>query len=213
MILRRIIVSPLAENVYIVGDEETKECAIIDPGAEAGRILEEVKRLGLVVRLIVNTHGHVDHIGAVAAVKEATGAAYAIHQGDIPIIRDSQRSPFRSMIPDFRDPPDPDRTLKGGDTLEVGGLRFLVLETPGHTPGGISLYGHNLVFTGDTLFQGSIGRFDIPGASGHQLLNSILTKLMVLPEETRVLPGHGPETTIGRERRYNPFLRGGLPFR
>jgi glyoxylase-like metal-dependent hydrolase (beta-lactamase superfamily II) len=213
MILRRIIVSPLAENVYIVGDEETKECAIIDPGAEAGRILEEVKRLGLVVRLIVNTHGHVDHIGAVAAVKEATGAAYAIHQGDIPIIRDSQRSPFRSMIPDFRDPPDPDRTLKGGDTLEVGDLRFLVLETPGHTPGGISLYGHNLVFTGDTLFQGSIGRFDIPGASGHQLLNSILTKLMVLPEETRVLPGHGPETTIGRERRYNPFLRGGLPFR
>jgi glyoxylase-like metal-dependent hydrolase (beta-lactamase superfamily II) len=199
--------------VYIVGDEETKECAIIDPGAEAGRILEEVKRLGLVVRLIVNTHGHVDHIGAVAAVKEATGAAYAIHQGDIPVIRDSQRSPFRSMIPDFRDPPDPDRTLKGGDTLEVGGLRFLVLETPGHTPGGISLYGHNLVFTGDTLFQGSIGRFDIPGASGHQLLNSILTKLMVLPEETRVLPGHGPETTIGRERRYNPFLRGGLPFR
>jgi len=213
MILRRIIVSPLAENVYIVGDEETKECAIIDPGAEAGRILEEVKRLGLVVRLIVNTHGHVDHIGAVAAVKEATGAAYAIHQGDIPIIRDSQRSPFRSMIPDFRDPPDPDRTLKGGDTLEVGDLRFLVLETPGHTPGGISLYGHNLVFTGDTLFQGSIGRFDIPGASGHQLLNSILTKLMVLPEETRVLPGHGPETTIGRERRYNPCLRGGLPFR
>ncbi|MFQ5860297.1 MAG: MBL fold metallo-hydrolase [Dehalococcoidia bacterium] len=207
MIIRPLVVGPLAENTYIVGSEATGQGIVIDPGAEAQRILDEVRRLGLTIIRILNTHGHSDHIGAVAALKEATGAPYGVHAGDLFLIRDTTRPSVRDLILQFRDPPEPDGELQDGEAVQVGELQFQVLETPGHTPGSVCYYGQGVVFTGDTLFQGSIGRFDTAGGDGRQLMDSIVSKLLTLPDETRVLPGHGPESTIGQERQYNPFLR------
>ncbi len=207
LILRRVVVTPFVENVYIVGSQATKECIVVDPGAQPERILYEVNRLGLKVKLIVNTHGHGDHTSAVAGVKAGTGAPYAIHQADLPLIKGVSNW-ARQAVPDYQPPPEPDRFLQEGDVLEVGEFSFQVLETPGHTLGSVCLYGHALVFTGDTLFQGSIGRFDTQGGNGRQLIESIFGKLLTLPEETVVLPGHGMQSTIGEEKRSNPFLQG-----
>lgn len=204
MILKALTVGPFASNCYIVGSDSTKEGMIIDPGAEAETILSQVRSLGLSISLIVATHSHMDHIGAVPTVKEATGAEFAIHEDDK--IGDWGRF-SRMMGPATGDALKAERLLKGGDSIEIGDLSFLVLHTPGHSPGGISLVGHGLVFSGDTLFNFGIGRTDFPGCSHTQLMNSIYTKLLVLPDETIVLPGHGPQTTIGNERRRNPFLR------
>jgi len=195
------------ENAYIVGSQAAGECMVVDPGAEAERILYETSQLGLTVKLIVNTHGHSDHIGAVAGVKAATGAPFAIHKADVPLM-EARASWTSQMIPDYQPAPGPDQLLSEGDTLEVGELSFKVLETPGHTLGGISLYGHGVVLTGDTLFQSGIGRYDLEGGDGRQLLVSIFSKLLTLPEDTVVLPGHGETSTIGEEKRSNPFLRG-----
>lgn len=210
MKLKALELGPFLSNCYILGCETTGEGLIIDAGAEAGQILKAVEELELEIKLIVATHGHIDHVGAVKEVKEATGAQFAIHKDDVETL--SQGGSFLSML--FRvsapPPPQPDILLQGGDSIKVGELSFLVLHTPGHSPGGICLLGHGVVFTGDTLFCQSIGRFDLPGASGFQLLNSIHTKLMVLPDHTVVYPGHGPQTTIGDERRWNPFLKPGV---
>ncbi|MFC1861723.1 MBL fold metallo-hydrolase [Chloroflexota bacterium] len=205
MIIERLEVGPLASNCYIVGAESTKEGMIIDPGAEANTILKRVEDLGLEIKFIVLTHGHTDHVGAIKGVKEATAAEVAIHVDDARFIQPGQP---RATLYGFsiQDPPSPDRLLKGGDSIDIGNLHFLVLHTPGHTPGGICLLTEGVVFTGDTLFNFGIGRFDMPGGSGSQLMNSITTKLMVLPDKTAVYPGHGPETTIGTERQGNPFL-------
>ena len=209
MFVTTMVVGPLAENAYIVGSEETKECAIIDPGAEPGRILEEVERLGLTVGFILNTHGHGDHVGGVAGIKEATGATYAIHEKDIQLLRRSDPHASR-VVSDFRVPPDPDMYVHDGDVIEVGRVKLRVIETPGHTQGGVCYYTDGVVFTGDTLFQGSIGRSDMPGGNGQQLIQGIIGRLMVLPTETKVYPGHGPDSTIAREKLTNPFLMGGL---
>jgi len=211
LVLKQIVVGPLMENVYILGDKGTGECLVIDPGAEGERILQEVRRLGLEVTLVVNTHGHVDHIGAVATVVEATRASYGIHPGDRPLLEAAASSPLRVMLPDFREPPQPDLELAQGQWVQVGSLRLRLLETPGHTPGSVCFYlegqdGPGMVFTGDTLFRGSIGRYDLPGGDGRLLLQSIREKLLVLPPETRVYPGHGPGSTIGWEKAHNPFL-------
>ena len=209
MIVRPMVVGPLTENAYIVGSDETKECAIIDPGAEPGRILEEVERLGLTVRFILNTHGHGDHVGGVAAIKEETGATYAIHENDLQLLRRSDPHASR-FVSDFRVPPDPDMYVKDEDVIEVGEVRLRVIETPGHTQGGVCYYTDGMVFTGDTLFQGTIGRSDMPGGNGQQLILGIMGRLMVLPTETKVYPGHGRDSTIAREKATNPFLAGGL---
>ena len=206
MLVYCIVVSALMENVYVVADEESKECIIVDPGAEPDRILSEIDKLGLRVKLIVNTHAHVDHVGAVATVKKRTGALYGIHNKDIPLLKEAASSSIVHMISGFVPPPEPDIELVSGAIIRAGSLMFNVLETPGHTPGGLCFYGHDTVFTGDTLFQGSIGRFDFVGGDGRQLITSIFQELMPLPDETRVLPGHGSETTIGEERQSNPFL-------
>lgn len=203
VIVERLELGMYGTNCYIVGDETTKEGLIIDPGAEAKRILNRVKDLGLEIKLIVLTHTHMDHTGALAEVKEATGTEIAVHSDDAGALQ--SRNPFRSPLQSL---PFPERLLKGGDSIEVGNLRLLVLHTPGHTPGGICLFGEGAVFSGDTLFNLSIGRTDFPGGSYSQILDSIHTKLMVLPDTTIVYPGHGPETTIGDERRWNSFLRG-----
>ena len=202
-------VGQFASNCYIVGSD-SGEGMVIDPGADAGKILKAIKELKLDIKLIVATHGHIDHIGAVDEIKKATGAPFAIHSDDVQIL--SQGAGFFSFM--FADsassPPQPDILLQEGDSVGVNGLSFSVLYTPGHSPGGICLLGHGAVFVGDTLFCQSIGRFDFPGSSGSQLLDSIHSKLMVLPDSTIVYPGHGPQTTIGDERQWNPFLKPGI---
>jgi glyoxylase-like metal-dependent hydrolase (beta-lactamase superfamily II) len=193
-------------NCYIVGDEVTKEGMIIDPGDDGSDILKQVKVLGLTIKLIVLTHSHIDHIGALAEVKKTTGAEIAIHETEAPFLL---KQPWRmEFMPPTPPSPPAGRLLKEGDTITVGKLKFKVLHTPGHTIGGISLSGDGVVFTGDTLFNFSVGRADFPGSDYHQELNSIRSKLMTLPDDTKVYPGHGPASTIGTERRGNPFLNG-----
>jgi glyoxylase-like metal-dependent hydrolase (beta-lactamase superfamily II) len=206
VILRKLVVGPLASNCYIVGSESTKEGIIIDPADEADKILKSVKELGLEIKLILLTHGHPDHIGALKEIKEATGAELAAHLDDA----ESLKQPFSGFLfgLSYSAPPPPDRLLKGEDSIDIGDLHFSVIHTPGHTPGGICLLGHGVVFSGDTLFNYGIGRYDLPGGDYSQLMDSLQTKLMVLPDDTVVYPGHGPDTTIGAERRSNPFLHG-----
>jgi glyoxylase-like metal-dependent hydrolase (beta-lactamase superfamily II) len=207
MILKLFTVGPFASNCYIVGSESSKRGIIIDPGAEAKLILKTVNDLGLTISLIVVTHMHFDHVGALTPVKERTGAKFALHEAET----EAGLGVFSRMLSSmtggsFSQLPKPDRLLKDGDTIDIDGLHFTVLHTPGHSPGGISLYGHEIVFTGDALFNYGIGRTDFPGCSYDQLMDSIQNKLMTLPDETIVYPGHGPSTTIGEERRGNPFL-------
>jgi len=209
MLLRGLELGPFASNCYIVGSEKTKEGMIIDPCAESDTIMDSVSQLGLTINLIVATHAHPDHIMALGEVKEATGALFAMHEAESTggITQGMTRIMSMFMAGSFGPPPKPERLLKDGDLIEIGDLSFTVLHTPGHSPGGISLYGHGVVFSGDTLFNFGIGRTDFPGCSYQKLMDSIHSKLMTLPDETIVLPGHGPQTTIAAERKWNPFLR------
>jgi hydroxyacylglutathione hydrolase len=210
MIVQGLEVGMFMSNCYIVGSDQTHDGMIIDPGAESGRILETAQDLGLSVKLIVATHVHADHIGAVAKVKEATGADYAVHEsaGGKKGAQAVNQMLGSMLGGSFRAPPQPDRLLREGDVVEVGELGFTVIHTPGHSPEGICLYGHGVLLCGDTLFNLSIGRTDFPGGDYEQLMHNIHTKLMTLPDETRVLCGHMAETTIGFERNRNPFVLG-----
>jgi len=212
MIIKMLAVGSFAANCYIVGSSATKQGIIIDPGAEAGTILRTVQQTGLSISIIVITHAHIDHVGALREVQRKTGAQFAIHEAERGL---SLSAPIRMLtslgISPVKSPPRPDRLLKDGDHIDVAGLHFEVLYTPGHSSGGICLSGHGVVFSGDTLFNLGIGRTDFPGMSYERLMKSIHEKLMVLPDETIVYPGHGPPTTIGDERRGNPFLHGCQP--
>jgi len=194
VLIKKLVVGPIAANCYLIGCEATKEGMIVDPGDEAERVLEAVRELGLDIKFIVATHGHPDHIGAVSQVREGAGAEVCIHSDDASAIS------WRGGAAD--------RLLREGDSLDFGDLHFVVFHTPGHTPGGICLSGAGVVFSGDTLFQGSVGRTDLPGSSYRQIIDSIQAKLMTLPDDTAVYPGHGPETTIGAQRQSNPYLHG-----
>jgi hydroxyacylglutathione hydrolase len=209
MIVKMLVVGPLASNCYIVGSHSTKEGMIVDPGAEARTILKTVRQLGLSISLIVATHAHFDHIDALREVRESVDAQFALHEADQALL--SATPPMSVMaslrLAAFEPYPQPDILLRDGDYLSIGDLRFQVLHTPGHTPGGVCLLGHGVVFSGDTLFNCGVGRTDFAGGSYERLIESIREKLMVLPDETVVYPGHGPPTTIGDERRGNPFLR------
>jgi len=204
LIVEKIVVGPFASNCYIVGSESDKQGIIIDPGGEANKILKKVSDLGLDIKLIALTHGHVDHVGALKDVKEATNAEVVIHADDVKALRNWALAIAFGLFSPV--PPSPDRLLNDGDSLDIGALHFEVLHTPGHTKGGICLLGEGVVFSGDTLFNHGIGRTDLPGGNYQQLMNSIRTRLMVLPDDTTVYPGHGPDTTIGVERTGNPFL-------
>jgi hydroxyacylglutathione hydrolase len=206
LIIKSLAVGPIQANCFIVGCENTHAAAVIDPGAEADRIIEEVSKANLRVESIINTHGHFDHVGGNRQLRDATGAELIIHSLDAPMLAQLERMAGAFGLK-AENSPAPDRTVEEGDTLVIGNLRLAVLHTPGHTPGGISLYGDGCVFVGDTLFQGSIGRTDFPGGDFDTLLASIRTKLFALEDQTIVYTGHGPETTIGTEKRFNPFAR------
>lgn len=210
VILLTLVVGALQTNCYLVGCERTHEAMIIDPGGDAERILASVRDLGVRVSHIVLTHFHFDHVLAVDPVRSETGAVLAIHESDAGYLAGPPVL-FRFFTP--RVPGDlvAGRLLHDGDLLSVGGIRAQVLHTPGHSPGGISLYvaSEGVVFCGDTLFRDGLGRTDFPKCSRQTLMRSVRERLFALPDETVVYPGHGPDTTIGRERRYNPWV--GMP--
>jgi len=204
MIIKKLVVGPLEENCYIVGDESTKQAIVIDPGDEPDRIIEMLRDNGLKVSNIICTHAHFDHIGAVGDIKRTTGANVLIHRGDIGLYENAKgQAAFWGY--ELDDIPQPDGFLDEGQEVRVGQLTFKILHTPGHSPGGICLYGEGVVFTGDTLFYGSVGRTDLYGGDIAKLKESF-KRLLSLPEDTVVLSGHGPETTIGREKRENFFI-------
>jgi len=197
-----IEVGQLRTNCYLVSSRE--EALIIDPGAEPERLLSKIG--GLKVRYIINTHGHSDHIGANGVVKEKTGASLLIHRDDASMLLRPAQNLSLLWGEEVLSPPA-DRFLQGGERIEFAGVLWKVIHTPGHSPGGISLLWDHWLFSGDTLFAGSVGRTDLPGSSGEVLLRSIREKLLTLDDEVIVYPGHGPSTTIGEERRWNPFLQ------
>ena len=204
MIIKGLAVGPIMANCFILGCEKTREAVVIDPGDEADRILLKLAEDKLRVKHIINTHGHFDHVGANKRMKTATGADLLIHPADAPLLEHLAASAAAFGMA-CEDSPPPDRMLAEGEKIAFGEMSLQVIHTPGHTPGGVSLYSNGYVFVGDTLFAGSIGRTDFPGGDYDTLIASIQKKLFPLGDDVRVFTGHGPETSIGRERRYNPF--------
>jgi glyoxylase-like metal-dependent hydrolase (beta-lactamase superfamily II) len=203
--VKTFTVGLMEANCYILYNLDKREGLIIDPGAEASRLIKFIKQEKISIRYIINTHGHPDHIGANREVKEQTKAPILIHQYDAPMLAKSQ-SVLPFLFPLQHSSPPADTFIKDGDLIECADMRLKVLHTPGHTPGGISLLTNESIFTGDTLFSGSIGRFDLPGGSQQILLNSI-KKILSLDENLIIYPGHGPSTTVGQELHSNPFIR------
>lgn len=206
LMIKGIVVGVFQENCWVIGSRRTRQGICIDPGDEPERILALARDLGVQIKLIVNSHAHVDHILAVPGVQRATGAPFLLHPGDTEIARSAPRSAARWLGYSPEPPPDADAPLADGDVVEVEGLRLQVIHTPGHTPGSVCFYGDGLLFSGDTLFLGSIGRTDLPGGDYAQIMASITGRLLDLPDDTIVLPGHMSETRIGHERRTNPFI-------
>ncbi len=205
MIIKELVVGPLMANCFICGCSKTKEAVVIDPGGDADTILLSLADSKLKVKYIINTHGHFDHVSANGKMKDATGADILIHPLDAPMLEKLSSSAAFFGVSVENSPPC-DQTLEEGDTVSFGDITLKVIHTPGHTPGGISLYTNGIVFVGDTLFAGSIGRTDFPGGDFNTLISSIKTKLFNMEDDIRVFSGHGPETSIGVEKRHNPFV-------
>ena len=195
--------TPFVMNCFLV--DHQGEAIVVDPGEASPALLDALD--GLTLRMIVNTHCHVDHCGGNAGLKEATGAPLACHKADLPLLRSMEHQCMMFGV-SFPQSPDPDRFLEENDEIALGDERLRVAHVPGHSPGHIALVGPDFVIAGDALFAGSIGRTDLPGGDHSQLLASIREKLLTLPDDTTVYSGHGPSTTVGRERDANPFLRG-----
>jgi hydroxyacylglutathione hydrolase len=211
MILETVVVGPLMVNCYILGCEATRKGIIIDPGGDAEKILSAVARNDLAIVQIINTHGHFDHVGANQAVMDAFGVGLSIHELDAPMLAHADITALKYGLKAKNSPP-PTAFLRDGDSILFGNCSLKVLHTPGHTLGGCSLFGEGVVITGDTLFAESVGRTDFPGGSSAALLKSIREKLLTLPDETIVCPGHGPASTIGHERLHNPYLNESAVF-
>lgn len=208
--IKTLTVGPLEVNCYILADPETKEAFVIDPGGDAEVIRRAVEAEGLKVKYLVNTHGHFDHVGADGRLREAfAGSVLAIHGLDSRLLADAHE---HGVIFGARldKQPAPDRLLEDGTVLSAGSLSLRVIHTPGHTQGGVCLFEEKegLLFTGDTLFAGSVGRTDFPGGSFEDLISSIVNKVLPLGDEVKVYPGHGPSSTIGMEKDSNPFITG-----
>ncbi len=206
MYFERLVVGPLSVNCYIIGDDQTREAIIVDPGGNARDILDTLRREQLKPMTIINTHAHFDHLIALAEVREKTGAPFWLHADEAPVLANASLG-ARMFGFAMAQPKPAERLLHDGAPVRVGTLTLRVLHTPGHTPGGICLLGDGWVISGDTLFQAGIGRTDLPGGDYATLMASIRDKLLTLPDTTIVYPGHGEPTTIGEERQLNPFLR------
>ncbi|HZH81064.1 MAG TPA: MBL fold metallo-hydrolase [Gemmatimonadales bacterium] len=196
-----------AENCYLVIDEGSQACAIIDPGEEAGLIAHKLATAGVQTVGIWLTHAHIDHVLGVPRLKAETNAPVYLHPADR-VLYDHVPQQAQAFGMRAETMPEPDRPLAHGDVLPVGSLAFRVRHAPGHSPGSVLFEGEGVVFTGDVLFQGSVGRTDLPGGDAETLIRSIERELLPLPDSTIVYSGHGPETTVGRERHANPFLTG-----
>lgn len=207
MIFEGFPVGAMESNCYIIGCEETKKGVVVDPGAEAKKIVSRIEKHGLDITYIILTHGHADHIGALTAVQQATGAEVCIHAEDADMLKDAHKN-LSIYVGESLEFKQADRLLQDGDKIQFGNITLEVIHTPGHTRGCICLKcPEGILITGDTLFAGSVGRSDFPGGSHTQLISSIKNKLLVYPVETRVYPGHGPGSTISSEKKYNPFLK------
>jgi hydroxyacylglutathione hydrolase len=206
MIFETVVVGPLQVNCYLLGCEETGEGVVIDPGADADRIIPLFSRHGLKIVHVINTHGHFDHVGANGKLVEITGADLLLHEADVPLLALAAKTAAVYGLK-AEESPRPDVYLKDGMKIAFGKYELTVLHTPGHTPGGCCLYSEGMVITGDTLFADSVGRTDLPGGSHATLVASIHRKLLTLPDDTVAYPGHGPATSIGRERLHNPYLQ------
>jgi hydroxyacylglutathione hydrolase len=207
MLIEAFVVGQLQANCYAVGDEETREVVVIDPGDQSEALLEEFERRRYRVVAVLASHSHLDHTGAVHDLLGALPEAkFYMHRLDYPSIAEQAPSAPAWYGHPVTAPREPDRYVEHEERLSVGRYELTVLHCPGHTPGSVCIAGDGAVFTGDVLFQGSIGRFDFPGSDGRALIRSIKQHLMALPDETVLYPGHGPSSTIGEERRHNPFL-------
>jgi len=216
MILKMMELGPLMVNCYVVGDEETKEAAVFDPSGDVNKILEVLKNSGLKVKYIINTHTHWDHVGGNHELQMATGAPIVTHREEAPALQFAKEGAAQFGIPSANSRAS--EFVEEGDVITVGSILFNVLELSGHSPAGLGFVFEGeldmdgrrekkkLVICGDALFAGSIGRTDFPGGNTNLLLHNIRTKLFSLPDDTLVLPGHGPVTTVGKEKKYNPFF-------
>lgn len=205
--VRGIVVGAFQENCWVIGNRRSREAICVDPGDEPGEILAMAREMGVSIKYIANSHGHIDHVLGVAGIREATGARFLLHPADAEMVRNTSESAKRWMGAEIPNPPPPDAPLADGDEIDIDGVKLHVLHTPGHTPGSVCFYANGVVFAGDTLFAGSIGRTDLPGGDYDQEMGSIVERLLALPDDTIVLPGHMDQTTIGQERQRNPYVR------
>ncbi len=205
--MKSLVTGELQVNCYLLGCSVSGEAMVIDPGGKAPRILEILAEQNLTLKQVVNTHGHFDHTGGNRALVEETQAELLIHPADLAILRGGAGHAMSFGCQPIEPSPEPTRLLQDGDRVDLGEFQFQVIHVPGHSPGGICLLGKGRLFAGDNLFAGSIGRTDLPSGDQGALMKALRDRILTLPDEIVVCPGHGPETTIGRERRTNPYLQ------
>ena len=207
LMVRGIVVGVFAENCWIIGSRRTSEAIVVDPGDQSADILALARDMGVSIKLIANSHGHLDHVLGVRGIQEATDAPFFLHKGDLEIAQAAGESASALMGQKVEPPPNPSYFLSDGDDVEVAGVKLKVIHTPGHTPGSVSFYSEGMLFSGDTLFQGSIGRTDLPGGDFQNEMSSIVDRILELPDDTVILPGHMKETSVLAERQSNPFIQ------
>ncbi len=205
MIFKKIVAGPLGVNCYIIACEEKRVGAVIDPGDEAPVILNHINELRIDVKLILLTHGHVDHLAHLSRIKKELGAEFLMHQEDAFLLKGLFAQALMFGLPNPGNP-KPDRFVVDGEEIPLGRLKIKVLHTPGHSPGSVTYFVDNKLFVGDLIFAGSIGRTDLPKGDYQTLIRSVETKIFSLPDDTIIYPGHGPETTVGHEKATNPFF-------
>jgi len=206
MILEKLELGTLGANCYIIGDQKTREAAVIDPGGNPEIIMKVLEDKKLQLKYILLTHGHGDHIGGAKALNEMTNGLVFVHKKDLPLLQDKNKN-YSVIMGGQPIEMDTDNFFDDGDILKLGDFDLKIIHTPGHTQGGVCIYVDNLLFSGDTLFANSIGRTDLDGGNYDEIIHSINTKLMNLPQDITVFPGHGPKTQIGIEKMTNPYVR------